>query len=213
MKREVIGVIRDVRSRRPDAPPDGETYVPHAQAGEETMTFYVRTRLAPAGLVPAVRRELAALDPSLPLASIRSFDEVVASATRSSRLYAALTALFGLLAASLAIVGIYSLMSYAVAQRVRELAIRASLGASRRRLLEMVLREGFALSAAGIALGLVGALAASRVMGSLLYNVSATDPAVFALTAAGVAMLAVLGYCVPALRASRVEPAIALRAE
>ena len=124
-----------------------------------------------------------------------------------------LTALFGLLAAALAIVGIYSVMSYTVAQRMRELAIRSALGASNNGLLRLVLREGFVLSVIGIAVGLAGAFGASRLIRALLYQVSPTDPFVFAMTAAGVAIAAVLGYVVPAFRASRVEPAVALRGE
>jgi ABC-type antimicrobial peptide transport system permease subunit len=124
-----------------------------------------------------------------------------------------LTAVFGILAASLAIVGIYSVMSYTVAQRTRELAIRSALGASHRGLLRLVIREGFVMSAIGIAAGLGGALAASRVIQTLLYQVSPTDPLVFAVTAAGVALAAVFGYLVPAFRASRVEPVVALRSE
>jgi predicted permease len=211
--REVVGVVRDVRSRRPDAPPDAETYVPQVQIPLPTMAFTVRTASTPASLIPAIRRELAQIDPQLPMASVRTFDEVVAGATRNSRLYSLLTALFGVLAALLAIVGIYSVMSYTVAQRMRELAIRSALGASNRGLLRLVLREGFVMSGIGIAAGLAGAFGASTLIRALLYQVSPTDPTVFAATAAGVALAAILGYLVPAVRASRVQPAAALRAE
>jgi hypothetical protein len=211
--REIVGVTRDVRSRRPDAPPDAELYVPSAQFPLPSMAFTVRTAAAPESLVPLIRRELAQIDPTLPLASVRTFEEVIAAATRNSRLYSVLTTLFGILAAALAIVGIYRVMSYTVAQRVRELAIRSALGASNAGLLQLVLREGFMLSAIGIVAGLVCAFGASRLIRALLYQVSPTDPAIFALTAAGVAVAAVLGYLVPAVRASRVEPAVALRSE
>jgi putative ABC transport system permease protein len=211
--REVIGVVRDVRSRRPDAPPDAELYVPHSQQPVPSMAFTVRAVGSPDSLVAGIRRELAQLDPLLPMASVRPFEEVIAGATRNSRLYSVLTAVFGILAASLAIVGIYSVMSYTVAQRMRELAIRSALGASNRGLLRLVLREGFVMSAIGIVAGLAGAIGASQVIKALLYQVSPTDPLVFALTAAGVAAAAVLGYLVPAFRASRVELAVALRGE
>ena len=211
--REIIGITRDVRSRRPDAVPDAEFHVPYAQFPVPSMAFTVRTSGAPESLVPVIRRELAQIDPRLPLASVRTFDEVIAVATRNPRLYSVLTAVFGILAAALAIVGIYSVMSYTVAQRTRELAIRAALGASHRGLLGLVMREGFKLSAIGIAAGLAGALAASRLIRALLYEVSPTDPGVFAMTAAAVALAAVLGYLLPAFRASRVEPAVALRSE
>ena len=211
--REIVGITRDVRSRRPDAPPDSEMYVPHTQGSLPSMALTVRTGGSPEALVPAIRGELLQLDPTLPMASVRTFEEVIASATRNNRLYSVLTAVFGLLAASLAIVGIYSVMSYTVAQRTRELAIRAALGASNDGLLKLVLREGFLLSASGIVLGLAGAFAASRLIRALLYQISPTDPAVFTLTAVAVAAAAVLGYLLPAFRASRVEPAAALRSE
>ncbi len=211
--REIVGISRDVRSRRPDAPPDAETYVPHAQFSLPSMNYTVRVAGTPESLVPAVRHELAALDSQLPLASVRTFEEVIAGATHASRLYSALTMLFGVLAAALAIVGIYSVMSCTVAQRVREMAIRSALGASREGLLRMVLREGFIMSAIGIVVGLAGAVGALQLMGALLYQVSPRDPLVLTGTASLVSVAAVLGYLVPALRASRVDAAVALRSE
>ena len=177
------------------------------------MTFTVRTAVEAQTVIPSVRGALADLDPQLPLAAVRTFAEVLASATRSSRLYSALTALFGILAAALAVVGIYSVMSYTVEQRTRELAIRSALGASNQGLLGLVLREGFVMTAIGIVVGVAGALAAARLLRALLYQVSPTDPMVLGATAAGVALAALLGYPFPpcALRAS--QPAVALRAD
>jgi putative ABC transport system permease protein len=211
--REVVAVVGDVRSRRVDAPPDAETYIPLAQYPISSMTFAVRSAVRAETLVPVVRDALADLNPQLPLAAVRTFEEVLTGATRTSRLYSALTALFGVLAALLAIVGIYSVMSYTVAQRTRELAIRAALGAPTQGLLSMVLREGFLMTGIGIAAGVGGAIAASRLLQALLYQVSPTDPIVLTATALGVAVAALLGYALPAMRASRVEPAVALRAE
>jgi putative ABC transport system permease protein len=211
--REVIGVVRDVRSRSVQLPPDAETYVPLAQYPLPTMVFTVKSATRADTLVPLVRSALADLDPRLALATPRTFEDVLAAATRSSRLYSALTALFGVLAGALAIVGIYSVMSYTVAQRTRELAIRSALGASNQGLLGLVLREGFVMTGVGILVGVAGALAASRLLQVLLYEVSPTDPVVLGGTALGVTGAALLGYLVPALRASRVQPAAALRAE
>jgi putative ABC transport system permease protein len=211
--REIVGVSRDVRSRRLDAPPDAETYVPHAQFSLPSMNYTMRAAGSPESLVPSVRRELAALAPQLPLSSVRTFDEVIAGSTRSSQLYSAMTMLFGVLAAVLAVVGIYSVMSYTVAQRVREMAIRSALGASRQGLLRMVLREGFVVSAIGILTGLVGAIGVLQLMRTLLYQVSPRDPVVLTGTAVLVSVAAVLGYLVPAWRASRVDAAVALRSE
>jgi putative ABC transport system permease protein len=211
--REVIGITRDVRSRRVDQPADAETYVPVAQVPWGSMTYTVRTAARAESLVPLVRDALADLDPATPLAAVRTFEEVLEGAMRTSRLYSALTALFGVLAAALAIVGIYSVMSYTVAERTRELAIRAALGASNQGLLSMVLREGFLMTGIGIIAGVAGAIAASRLLQALLYQVSPTDPMVLTGTAVGVAVAALLGYMLPAMRASRVEPAVALRSE
>ncbi len=211
--REIVGVSRDVRSRRPDQPPDAEIYVPHAQFSTPTMIYVLRAAGPPEALAPVVRSALADMDPDLPMASIRRFDEVVAQATRNSQLYSALTAIFGLLAAALAVVGIYSVMSYSVAQRTRELAIRTALGASSEGVVGLVLREGLWLSAIGIAVGLAASAGASQLMRSLLYQVSPTDPLVLALTSAGVAAAAGAGVLVPAVRASRVDPAAVLRGE
>jgi ABC-type antimicrobial peptide transport system permease subunit len=156
---------------------------------------------------------LAEMTPHVALATVRTFDEVVATATRTSSLLSWLSVLFGLLAGALAVVGIYGLMSYTVAQRERELAVRAAVGASRRSLLGLIVREGLALSAAGIAAGILIAWATSGVIASLLFEVAATDAAVFGLVAAGLAAVAFAGYAIPAMRASRVDPVTALRVE
>jgi putative ABC transport system permease protein len=210
---EVIGVAANVRSRRPDMPPDPEVYVSFAQNPSPSMTMTVRAAGDPIALSNQIRSTMAGITPYVALSNMRSFEEVVANSTRQSGLLSWLSVIFGGLAAALAILGIYSVMSYTVAQRERELAIRAAVGATRSRLLTMVLREGLALSAAGIAVGSVIALAAAGVLRNLLYEVDARDPIVFAASAAGLAAIAIAGYLIPASRASRVEPVTALRSE
>jgi putative ABC transport system permease protein len=210
---EVVGVAANVRSRRPDAPPDPEVYVPFEQNPAPSMTFVVRAQGDPVGLSSQIRSEMARITPYVALSTMRTFDEVVTNANRTSGLLSWLSVLFGVLAAALAILGIYSVMSYTVAQRERELAIRAAVGANRSTLLSMVLREGLILSGAGIAAGALVAFAASGVLRSLLYQVSATDPIVFAGSALGLAGIAIAGYIIPAARAARVEPVTALRSE
>jgi putative ABC transport system permease protein len=210
---EVVGVVANIRSRRPDAPPDPEVYIPFNQLPSPSLTYVVRAEGDPAALTGQIRGTLAQMTPHVALAAVRTLDEVVANATRTSGLLSWLSVLFGVLAAALAILGIYSVMSYTVAQRERELAIRAAVGATRASLLSMVLREGLILSGAGIAAGALLAFAASGVLRSLLYQVSATDPIVFAASAVGLAAIALAGYLVPAARASRVEPVVALRSE
>jgi putative ABC transport system permease protein len=210
---EIVGVAANIRSRRPEMPPDPEIYVAFEQNPAAGMTYVVRGHGDPAALTNQVRAALAQMTPHVALANVRTFEEVVANATRTSGLLSWLSVLFGVLAAALAILGIYSVMSYTVAQRERELAIRAAVGASRSSLLSMVLREGLILSGAGIAAGAALAFAASGVLRSLLYQVSATDPIVFAASAAGLGAIALAGYLLPATRASRVEPVVALRSE
>ncbi len=210
---EVVGVAANIRSRRPDAVSDPEIYLPFQQAPSPAMSYVVRAAGDPSGLTGQIRSMLGTMTPHVALAAVRTFDDVVETATRTSGLLSWLSALFGALAAALAILGIYSVMSYTVAQRERELAIRSAVGASRSTLLSLVLKEGLALSAAGIAAGAVVAFAASGVLGTLLYDVSATDPSVFLVSAAGLAVIALAGYLIPAARAARVEPVVALRSE
>ena len=210
---EIVGIAANIRSRRPEMPPDPEVYVPFEQNPTPGLSYIVRAQGDPSGLTGQIRATLAQMTPNIALANVRTFEEVVANATRQSGLLSWLSVLFGVLAAVLAILGIYSVMSYTVAQRERELAIRAAVGANRSSLLTMVVREGVMLSAAGIAAGAALALATSRVLGSLLYQVSATDPTVFIASALGLAGIALAGYLIPAARASRVEPVVALRSE
>jgi putative ABC transport system permease protein len=210
---EIVGVARNVRSRRPDMPPDPEVYVSFTQNPAPSMTMVVRAQGDPATLSNQIRSAMAQITPYVALTTMRTFEEVVANSTRQSRLLSWLSVIFGVLAGALAILGIYSVMSYTVAQRERELAIRAAVGATRSTLLSMVLREGLILSAAGIAAGAVISLFASGVLRNLLYEVSANDPVVFIGSAIGLAAIALAGYLIPAARASRVEPVVALRSE
>ena len=210
---EIVGVSANVRSRRVDAPPDPEVYVAFEQNPAPSMTFAVRAAGDPSGLSGQIRATMAQITPYVALSSMRTFEEVIATSTRQSGLLSWLSVLFGVLAAALAILGIYSVMSYTVAQRERELAIRAAIGATRSSLLSMVLREGLLLSGAGIAAGAIIAIAASGVLRSLLYDVSATDPLVFIVSSFSLAAIALAGYVIPAARAARVEPVAALRSE
>ena len=210
---EVIGVVKSVRSRRADTPPDPEVYVPYAHAPSATMSYVVRSNGDPSALVTPIRAALSTQSPSVPLSAVRTLDEIVTASTRQAGLLSWLSVLFGALAVALAIIGIYSVMSYGVAQRQRELAIRAAIGATRTTLVSLVAREGLALSGIGIVVGAGLALLASGVLRSLLFDVSATDPVVFVDAALVLAAAAFGGYVVPAWRASHVNPVDALRGE
>ncbi|MGD9906020.1 MAG: ADOP family duplicated permease [Vicinamibacterales bacterium] len=211
--REVVGVVAGVRSRRPDLLPDPEIHVPFAQVPQPSMSYVVRADGDPTRLTPQIRAALAAMTADVAIAAVRTFDDVVATATRTSGLLSWLSVLFAGLAALLAVVGVYGVMSCTVAQRERELAIRAAMGATRPMLLGLVVREGLAMSVAGLGLGAAAAWAGSGVLGSLLYEVSATDAAVFAAAAMALATVTLVGAAAPAARAARVEPVTALRAD
>ncbi len=210
---EVVGVVANIRSRRPELAPDAEVYIAFNQFPSPSLSYVVRAEGDPSALIGQIRAALGQMTPHVALAAVRTLDEVVTNANRTSGLLSWLSVLFGVLAAALSILGIYSVMSYTVAQRERELAIRAAVGATRSSLLSMVLREGLLLSGAGIVAGAIIAAASSGVLRSLLYDVSATDPMVFVGSAVGLAAIALAGYLIPAARAARVEPVVALRSE
>jgi putative ABC transport system permease protein len=211
---EIVGVVGDVRSARLDTAAVPETYAPHAQFPSTSMGIVVRTDSDdPAAVLPGIRHRLAALDPDLPLSRVRTMDDVIRASAGDTRLSSMLTALFALLAAVLASLGVYSVIAYSVAQRTRELGVRVALGADRRRVAGLVVSEGLTLAVVGIALGLVGALLVTRSLTSLLYEVRPNDPAVLAGTCLGVLVVAVVASYVPARRAMRVDPMVALRAE
>jgi putative ABC transport system permease protein len=177
------------------------------------MALHVRTTGEPAAMVAAVRREVQALDASLPVYNIKTLEEQKSSSLYTSRLAATLLTVFGLLALVLAAVGMYGVMSYAVNRRTREIGIRLALGAQRHDLLRQVLVEGMSLVTIGLALGLGGAVAATRLVESFLYDVTATDPVTFAGAALLLAGVALLANYLPARRAARTDPMVALRCE
>jgi putative ABC transport system permease protein len=173
----------------------------------------VRASTDPGTLVAAVRREVQALDPGLPLAAVKTGDQLLASAVGRPRFQTMLIGVFALSALLLAAVGIYGVISYSTAQRTHEIGLRMALGARSRDVLRLVLGQGMRLALAGTALGLVGALSLTRLMKGVLFGVSATDPLTFALIALLLAAVAFLACYVPARRATRVDPMVALRCE
>ena len=172
-----------------------------------------RTEGDPAALAPAVRRESNAIDPAQPVYRVRTMEDVMANSIATQRLSATLLAFFAAIALVLAAVGIYGVMSYMVTQRRHEIGVRMALGARPRDVLRMVVGQGMLLTLIGLVLGLAGAYALTRVMSSLLYGVSATDPFVFLTVPFALAAVALLANLVPARRAMRVDPLVALRYE
>ncbi len=210
---EIVGIARDVKAAGLNNPAEPAYYVPAPQAPLPDMTLLVRTQGDPLALVPAIRRSVSAIDPKQPLSNITTLERVVSESIAQPRLNMLLMGLFGALAMILAAVGIYGLLSYAVAQRTQEIGIRMALGAQVRDVLSLVLKQGMTLVVSGVALGLVAAFALTRVLRSLLFGVTPTDATTF-LSVSGVLIFVSLLACyIPARRAAKVDPLVALRYE
>jgi len=211
----VIGVAGDVRYGALSKLPTPVVYAPYAQGSEGTTTMYfvVRAEQDPAALVPALRARVRQVDPDIPVSNVQTMEARVAASVAQPRLQTAVLGTFAALALLLAAVGIYGVMSYAARQRTREIGIRMALGAGGRAILTLLLGKGVAMVAAGVAAGLLGAIALTRALRTLLYGVSASDPLVFAAVTAVLAAVALLAALVPARRATRLDPVHALREE
>jgi predicted permease len=210
---EIVGVVKHIRHHRLDADVREQVYFPHAQRQARGMTLVIRTASDPVRLVSAVRQALRSLDPDQPVYQIRTMEGLVANALAPARFTLLLLTIFAGVAGLLAIVGIYSVMAYMVTQRTHEIGIRMALGAQARDMLMLVIRQGMALTVIGVALGLVGSFGLQRVMKGLLYGVSATDPATFVVISLLLAGAALLACYIPARRATKVDPLVALRYE
>jgi predicted permease len=210
---EIIGVVAESRYRSLTESYGPAMLLPAAQHYTPDLSLHLRSSGNPAALVDAVRRELAALDPQLPPTRIRTLAEQRNNSLYSERVTALLLSAFGVLALLLAALGIYGITSYAVAQREREIGIRMSLGAHAGAVLRLMLRQGAWLIASGVAVGVGGALAATRLVSSFLYDVSPTDPLTFLAVTLLLAGVALLACWIPARRATRVDPMIVLRCE
>jgi len=207
----VIGLVGDIRHLGPSVPPRPELYQPDTQRSFPFMAFVVRTAADPYSVVPSLRRAAAALDPALPLGGLKTMDEHLERSLSKPRFLSTLVAVFGALAVTLALIGIYAMMLWSVSERRQEFAIRLALGARRGSMVQMVLRKAMLLAAIGIAAGLGAARAATGVLTGLLYGIRPTDPAAFAATAALIALVALAACYVPVRRALRVDPARLLR--
>ena len=213
----IVGIVGDVRQLGLDRPPAPEIYNPiaqnYSQRSEYGMSLVVSGQVAPEALVSAVCAAIHEVNPNRAVFNIKTMRRVIADSLSNQKLYLWLIGLFAGLALLLAVAGIYGVISYAVAQRTREFGVRMALGADTGRVLRLVLGHGVWLVGLGLALGVGGALALTRLLRSLLFGVTPTDPATFAAMAALLGAVAMLACLVPARQATRVDPAIALRHE
>ena len=207
---EIVGIVGDAKYQTLRSEMSPTAYVPQTEA---SATFEVRTIADPATIIPAVRSVVSQLDNNLPLFDVKSQSEQIEGSLFQERLIARLSSFFGALSLLLACVGLYGLLSYEVARRTREIGVRMALGARPSDVLRFIVRHGVALSAAGAVLGILGALAATRYIASLLYGVRPYDPVTFAAVALLLTIVALAACCIPARCAMRVDPMVALRYE
>ncbi len=209
---EVVGVIGSIRSLGLTRSSPFEFYRTIDQASFGSMTVVIRTRAGdPTTIIPAVRQIVASIDPSLPITQVQTLESVVAGSVGQPRLMSALTALFGVLAGLLAMIGVYGVMAYNVRRQRREFGIRLALGAGESSVRNLVIARGLLLAAIGVAIGAVGAWLLGGVVAALLNDVTPTDPAVFAGTTVAVLVVATLASYLPARSAARVDPMVVLR--
>jgi putative ABC transport system permease protein len=210
---EIVGVVKDVRHSGLTARPSPELYQPFSQNPQAAMVLAVRTSSNPEGLTPAVRSQIFGLDRDQPVSNVRTMEKIISDSVYLSRFAMILLDIFAAVALILAAVGIYSVMSYSVTQRSHEIGIRMALGAKPRAILRMVVGNGLTLALVGLGLGLVAAFGVTRLMRSLLFGVSVSDPVSFGAVTLLMALVAVVASYIPARRATRVNPASALREE
>ena len=210
---EIVGVIADEKIDGLNDQRSLGMYVSNEQSPVFGMALVVRTAMDPLTLQQSLRRAVHQIDKDQPLTDVRTLEQIKSQNVAPDRLQTVLLGSFAGVAMLLSAIGIYGVVSYAVAQRTHEIGIRAALGASAGSLLRLILRGGMGLTAAGLAIGFVGALAITQLMGNLLFGVGARDPATLAAVAAGLACVALLACYVPARRAAKVDPVVALRYE
>jgi len=210
---EVVGIAKDVKNRSLSETPQPFLYLPLLQDYRSNMILVARTAIEPEQMSQLVRAEVAALDPGIPIFDVKTLEEHLGISLFLQRMAATLLSIFGLLALSLAAIGLYGVMAYSVSQRTRELGIRVSVGAERRDIFKLILGQGLAISVVGLLAGLVAALAVTRLTAKLLYGVSATDPVTFIVITLLLLCVTLLACYFPARRATKVDPMIALRFE
>ena len=213
-RHEIIGVVKEVKMYASEAKPLIKIYTPLGRAPQRNLTLSVRTSNAdPQNLVAGITREIHALDKDLPVTEVAAFEEILAREVAPKRFNTGLLSLFAAVALVLAAIGIYGVTSYTVAQRTHEVGIRMAIGAQKADVLKLFMREGLKMVVAGLVIGLAGAFALTRLLASLLFGVSPTDTTTFAAVAIALLAVALLACYIPARRATKVDPLVALRYE
>jgi putative ABC transport system permease protein len=210
---EIVGIVGDVKTNGLDAAVGPMIYWPYFQFTLIFNTIVVRSDGNPGQLVLALKGAIWSVDKDQPISKIETMDELLSASLAQRRLYLVLLGFFSIAALLLAALGIYGMVSYSVSQRAHEIGIRMAVGAERRDVLRLVLGEGGKIALVGIGIGVATALALTRLMSSLLFGVSATDPETFLYVAVLLALIAMAACCIPARRATRVDPMVALRHE
>ncbi|MBI4550636.1 MAG: FtsX-like permease family protein, partial [Candidatus Latescibacteria bacterium] len=209
----IIGIVGSVRHEARGEEPRPEMFVPWSQFPDVTLNLAVRTQAEPASFATALRRAVTAIDANLPLFEVRTMEDRLFESVAQPRFRTALLGVFAALALAIAVVGLYAVMAFSVAQRTHELGIRVALGAERRDVIGLVLQQGVKLVGIGIVIGLAGAWALTRVLTTLLYEVKPTDPLTFLAVPVLLMAVAILVCWLPARQAARVDPIVALRYE
>jgi putative ABC transport system permease protein len=218
---EVVGVVGDVRGEDGrggrgggvDRAPAAAVYLSAMQSPQNTMTLMVRTSSEPGVIVLTIARVVQDIDPAQPIDQVRHLRDWIDDSTAQPRFTATLTGVFAVVALLLAAVGVYGVLSYSVAQRTQEIGVRMAIGAERSQIMRLVLQGGMAIALTGVGIGLLGALALSRSLGALLFDVGARDPFIYSSVGALLALVAIVACYIPAARATRIDPLIALRSE
>jgi predicted permease len=207
----IVGVVSDLKYAKLDERPEPEVYVPYSREPPGGFTAIVRTSVDPTALAPAIRSSLSDIDRTVPVFDVQTLEQVLADSITPRRFNLFLLAVFATTALGLAVVGLYGVTAYSVAQRTHEIGIRMALGSDRRDVVIMMVRQGIGMALAGIVVGVAAATLLTRVMASLLYDVRPTDLQTFAIAAVGLTLTALIASLVPALEAARIDPAETLR--
>src|SRR5262249_19087181 len=210
---EIIGIVGDSKHMNLDAKVQPMSYWPYPELTYNGMTFVIRTQGEPTVVAGAARDVIRQIDPEQPVADVRTMESLIGTSVARARFNTLLLTIFGVVALLLAGVGIYGVMAYSVAQRTHEIGVRMALGAGAADVLRLVIRRGLMLALGGVAIGLAGSFALTRLMKTLLFNVSETDPLTFAGVPLLLAFVALLACLIPARRAAKVDPMVALRYE